>query len=124
MAIHIGKKVKEEMKRQGISVIEFGQRINRTRNVVYNIFERESIDTELLNKIGKVLKCDFFSLYSIQKEYNAINTKSYFVNEPSTLYNKLQNEEVKNLQKEIEALQNEVAYLKKINSLLENKKKK
>ena len=92
--------------------------------MVYNIFERESIDTELLNKIGKVLKCDFFSLYSIQKEFNLVNTKSYFVNEPETLYNKLQNEEVKNLHKEIEALQNEISYLKKINSLLENKTKK
>ncbi|MBL7912199.1 MAG: hypothetical protein JNJ41_14155 [Bacteroidia bacterium] len=123
MAIHIGKKIREELFRQGVSVIDFAKRINRSRNVVYNIFERESIDTALLNKIGKELKCDFFSLYSIQKEYNNSNTKSYFVNEPNTLYNKIQSEEIKTLQKQIEVLQNEVNYLKKINGLLEKKTK-
>lgn len=122
MAIHIGKKIREELYKQNISVIEFGNRINRSRNVVYDIFERESIDTGLLHKIGKELKVDFFSIYSIQKEYSYINTKSYLVNEPNTLYGKLQNEEVKNLQKQIEILQTEISYLKKINNLLENKK--
>jgi len=121
MAIHIGKKIREELRKQRISVIDFGQRINRTRNVVYDIFERESIDTGLLHKIGKELRVDFFSLYSIQKEYSYINTKSYLVTEPNTLYGKLQSEEVKNLQKQIDLMQTEINYLKKINSLLENK---
>ncbi|MBL7919227.1 MAG: hypothetical protein JNJ40_02870 [Bacteroidia bacterium] len=121
-AIHIGKKIREELYKQKISVIEFGKLINRSRNVVYDIFERESIDTGLLNKIGKVLKIDFFSIYSIQKEYNSGNTKSFHVNEPNTPYSKLPNEDVKNLQKQIEILQTEITYLKKINSLLENNK--
>jgi len=123
MAIHIGKKIKEELSKQDISVIDFAKKINRSRNVAYDIFERESIDTALLNKIGKVLKCDFFSIYSIQKEYNSESIKSYFVNEPSTVYNKIQNDEVKMFQKQIEVLQNEISYLKKINTLLENKKR-
>lgn len=120
-AIHIGKKIREELYKQKISVIEFGKLINRSRNVVYDIFERESIDTGLLNKIGKVLKIDFFSIYSIQKEYSSSNTKSFHVSEPNTLYGKNQNEELKNLQKQVEILQTEINYLKKINSLLENK---
>ncbi len=119
-AIHIGKKIREELYKQKISVIEFGKLINRSRNVVYDIFERESIDTGLLNKIGKVLKIDFFSIYSIQKEYSSSNTKSFHVNEPNTIYSKNQNEELKNLQKQVEILQTEINYLKKINSLLEN----
>ena len=121
MAIHIGRKIKEQLDRQGMSVIEFAKRINRSRNVAYDIFERESIDTGLLNKIGKELKCDFFSLYSIQKEYNNTNTKNYFVNEPNTHYGKIQNDEMKALQKQIEVMQTEINYLKKINSLLEKK---
>lgn len=123
MAIHIGKKIKEEVYRQGISVTEFAKKINRSRNVVYNIFERESIDTALLNNIGKELKCDFFSLYSIQREYTITNTKNFFVNEPNTFYGKLHTEELKTLQKHMEALQTEINYLKKINMLLESKKK-
>jgi hypothetical protein len=121
VAIHIGKKIKEEIYRQGVSVSGFAKKINRSRNVVYDIFERESIDTGLLNKIGKTLNCDFFSLYSAQKEYNTDNVKTFFANENSTTYIK-QSEEVKSLEKQIEILQNEIVYLKKIIALMENKK--
>ena len=38
--------------------------INRDRQVIYDIFKRESIDTELLQQISKVLNHDFFSYYS------------------------------------------------------------
>jgi len=111
------------MQRKGISVSAFAKKINRSRNVVYDIFERESIDTDLLNKISKVLSCDFFSLYSSQKEYNNDAVKSFNVQESSSGYGKLA-EEVKNLQQQNQNLSNEVAYLKKIIALLESKKKK
>lgn len=122
MAIHIGKKIKEELYSQGISVSAFAKKINRSRNVVYDIFERESIDTDLLNKIGKILNCDFFSLYSAQKEYSSSGIKHYHLTETPAQYLK-QSEELRIIQKQNEILQNEVAYLKKIVHLLENKKK-
>lgn len=123
MAIHIGKKIKEEVQQKGISVSAFAKKINRSRNVVYDIFERESIDTDLLNKISKVLSCDFFSLYSSQKEYNLDTVKSFHVHENAPAYGKL-TEEIKILQQQNQTLINEVAYLKKIIALLEAKKKK
>lgn len=43
---------------------EFAAAINRDRQVIYDIFKRESIDTELLQQISKVLNHDFFSYYS------------------------------------------------------------
>lgn len=43
---------------------EFAAAINRDRQVIYNIFKRESIDTELLQNIGRVLNYDFFAHYS------------------------------------------------------------
>lgn len=43
---------------------EFASLINRDRQVIYDIFKRESIDTELLQQISKVLNHDFFSYYS------------------------------------------------------------
>lgn len=121
MSIHIGKKIKEELYRQGVSVTEFAKKINRSRNVVYDIFERESIDTELLNKISRILNCNFFSLYTIQKEYTMHEVKHYMVNEPLPQYGRPE-DEVKLLQQQIEALQSEVAYLKKIIALLEDRK--
>jgi transcriptional regulator with XRE-family HTH domain len=122
MAIHVGKKIKEELYKQGISVSVFAKKINRSRNVVYDIFERESIDTELLGKIGKVLGFDFFNLYSSQKEYQHLSKNNTF-NENQNSYSK-QQEEIKLLKQQNETLLNEVAYLKKIIALMESKKKK
>lgn len=121
MAIHIGKKIKEEMYKQNISVSDFAKKINRSRNVVYDIFGRESIDTDLLNKIGKILNCDFFSMYSSQKEYSLDTVKHFNVNESAVSYGK-NSEQINTLQLQNQTLQNEVNYLKKIISLLENKK--
>jgi transcriptional regulator with XRE-family HTH domain len=118
MVIHIGKKVKEELYAQGISVTVFAKKISRSRNVVYDIFERESIDTNLLNKIAKILNVDFFSLYSSQKEFSLENIKHYNSGEPPPAYGK-HAEEILLLQQQNEALQKEVVYLKKIISLLE-----
>lgn len=122
MGIHIGKKIKEEVYSQGIPIVSFAKKINRSRNVVYNIFERESIDTDLLNKIGKVLDCDFFSLYSAQKEYAGENTRTFFAENPIA-YGKQYNE-LKALQKQNEALLTEISYLKKIVALMDVRKKK
>jgi transcriptional regulator with XRE-family HTH domain len=121
MVIHIGKKIKEELYNQKISVSVFAKKINRSRNVVYDIFERESIDTDLLNKISRVLNCDFFSVYSSQKEYAPDKVKNFNVNDPAILYGK-HNEEVDALKQQNQILLNEISYLKKIISLLEDKK--
>jgi transcriptional regulator with XRE-family HTH domain len=118
MSIHIGQMIKEELYAQGVSVSAFAKKINRSRNVVYNIFERESIDTGLLNKIAKVLNCDFFSRYSAQKELSHQNIRHY--SEPHNNYHR-QSEELALLQQQHETLKQEVAYLKKIVGLLESK---
>ncbi|MFL5764750.1 MAG: hypothetical protein ACJ77K_12470 [Bacteroidia bacterium] len=110
MAIHIGKKIKEELYRQDMSISTFARKINRSRNVVYDIFERESIDTALLNKIGLILHVDFFSLYSDQKEYRKEGLSFL--------------EQIRSLEKQNEILINEVNYLKKILNLMEKKPKK
>lgn len=123
MVIHIGKRIKEELYKQGVSVSVFAKKISRSRNVVYDIFERESIDTDLLNKIGKILNCDFFSLYSSQKEFSLDSVKHFNSGEPAALYGK-QAEEIQLLKQENEALQKEVVYLKKIITLLESSKPK
>ena len=61
--MHIGKKIKEVWKKSRLKGTEFAILINRDRQVIYDIFKRESIDTELLQKIGKVLNHDFFAYY-------------------------------------------------------------
>ena len=120
MNIHIGKKVKEELYQQGISVSVFAKKINRSRNVVYDIFERESIDTDLLQKISEVLKCNFFDLYTNYKKTKGEKTNS--VADTGANYHTT-SEYVQLLEQKNKTLENEIAYLKKIISLMENKKK-
>lgn len=56
----IGQLIKERIDAQNLQVTEFAKLIGTERSNVYNIFERESIDTGLLKKIGQVLHYDFF----------------------------------------------------------------
>ena len=62
--IHIGKKIKDVWRKSRLKGTEFASLINRDRQVIYDIFKRESIDTELLQQISKVLNHDFFLYYS------------------------------------------------------------
>ena len=64
--IHIGHVIHAKVKDKGITVTEFAQKINCNRTNIYNIFTRQSIDTDLLLRISQVLDYDFFKLYSQQ----------------------------------------------------------
>lgn len=62
--VHIGKKIKETVKKSHYSVSEFAKLINLTRDGAYKVFAKEIIDTEQLNKISRVLNHDFFKYFS------------------------------------------------------------
>jgi hypothetical protein len=122
MSIHIGQKIRERADELEIGPTKLGVMINTSKQNVYGIFKRKSIDTELLKKISEVLKKDFFQYYESA------------LHEDKDKYGKLSNKKVaeilKELQKckmEIETLKaeitsQEIQYLKKINQLLEKKK--
>lgn len=56
----IGALIESEVRRQGLSITEFADKIGSQRNNVYNIFKRSSMDLLLLKKISEVLKHNFF----------------------------------------------------------------
>jgi plasmid maintenance system antidote protein VapI len=60
MAIHIGKIIKETLKSKKMDVTAFSKKINYTRGNAYKIFNKTSIDTDLLIKISKVLGENLF----------------------------------------------------------------
>ena len=62
--LHIGKLIEEEMHRQERTPTWLAKKINCERPNVYYIFKQESINTDLLLKICRALKTDFFALYS------------------------------------------------------------
>lgn len=61
--VHIGKLIKNELQRQGRSVSWFAEQLYCDRTNVYDIFKRQSIDTELLVRISLILKYNFFHFY-------------------------------------------------------------
>lgn len=118
----IGKEIKRVLKERGMSISEFAKRINTHRRNVYDIFERKSIDSSLLQKISRVLGYDFFNLFKTQKFILPLlgdNSAEY----PS-------NSGQAKLKKQIESLESEIKLLKerlkdkdKIIELLEKKPK-
>lgn len=60
----IGRLIRDELARQERTVAWFARKIHCDRRNVYNIFERDFIDTGLLLKISDILHTDFFRLYS------------------------------------------------------------
>ncbi len=64
MLIHIGNKIREIFDSRGITISEFARRINMSRENVYDIFKRKTIDTGLLQIISGILEHDFFQYYS------------------------------------------------------------
>ncbi|TAL62761.1 MAG: XRE family transcriptional regulator [Bacteroidetes bacterium] len=106
MKDHVGKKIREAVKKSGMSVTEFARKINYSRRNIYSIFEKESIDTSLLKKIGDILERDFFVDYSLNaNRHSHIQSQ---VAEPQAGYGETK----------IQELMKEVEYLKEINSLL------
>lgn len=62
--IHIGHLIRQELIRQDRTPSWLARQINCERTNIYDIFERSSINTELLIKISTVLCKDFFAIYS------------------------------------------------------------
>lgn len=69
--IHIGEEIKKVFGERGFSVSEFARRIDKSRENVYDIFTRKTIDTGLLLTISKILDYDFFTFYTRNETKNA-----------------------------------------------------
>ena len=61
--IHIGKLIRQTMKAQGRKNTWLAERINCDASNVSKIYNRTSIDCELLKHISKALEVNFFELY-------------------------------------------------------------
>ena len=123
MKIHIGEKLKAQAKALRIGTTELAKSINTSKQNIYGIFKRESIDTALLQKFCKALNYDFFTFFIDQKLPPNIDTtegikkgKAYTSSEGDLEYNILKSQ--------LMDLKEKYELVKKVNVLLEEKKKK
>ncbi len=63
--LYIGEKIKDRMEARGLTPTTLGKKIGTSSQNVQDIFKRQSIDAELLQKISKALDYDFFDFYKI-----------------------------------------------------------
>lgn len=62
--MHIGQIIRQELEDQGRTVVWFAQQLSYSRTNIYKIFDRASIDTDVLLRISLILGVDFFEVYS------------------------------------------------------------
>ena len=113
MSVHIGKIIKKLVKKKGISVTEFAGRINYSRRNVYEIFDRETIDTGLLIKINKVLEENLFLNYINDSDISNMKESKSTMEEMKEVLNGIK-AEVQNL-KDVNRLQKDKSPRKKSN---------
>ena len=120
LMVHIGQKIRKVVNEQRIPVKEFASKINKSRTVVYNIFERQTIDTGLLINIGSALKHNFFLHYVDDNEFSAVKDENQaYIKRDEEI--KLLKTELQQNKKEISELKEKLELTKKINTLLEEK---
>ena len=61
---HMGNLIKAVFDKSGLSVSELARRIHCERTNVYNILKNPDINTAVLMRISKALKCNLFAHYS------------------------------------------------------------
>ncbi len=116
MRIHIGEKLKERADELRMGPTELANLVSTSKQNIYGIYKRESIDCSLLQKFCKALSYDFFSYY--------INIKLLPHTDPSNKKSKTYpNPEYDLLNNQLMDLKEKYELLKKVNTLLEQKKK-
>ena len=70
----MGSRVREVFIKSGLSVQQFADMIPCRVGNIYKIYEREEINTSLLIKICKILKYDFFKLYSQELQLEPVDS--------------------------------------------------
>lgn len=64
--IHIGHLIREQLKADNRSVSWLAREIHCTRNNVYKIFNKPSLDGDLILKISVVMNFNFFQYYTAE----------------------------------------------------------
>ena len=122
MAINIGEKVKLRAKQLRIGPTELGKLIDTSKQNVYGIYKRKSIDAEILRKLSAALNYDFFEYYRIPEDTNKI------VMDPGAKYGQKNQKyvplkEYQKLKAEYDNLKEKFELLKRVNELLEKRSK-
>ena len=69
--MHIGKRIKEVLAEQGKTSLWLARQLSYNRTTMYKIYDKASLDTQILLRISRIMNYDFFQEFS--KELASIN---------------------------------------------------
>ena len=64
--LHIGQLIREQLKEDQRNASWLAREIGCTRNHVYKVFRKSSLDTDLLLHISKAIQFNFFHYYTAE----------------------------------------------------------
>lgn len=75
--INLGELIREKVTEKGLSDAEFARSVGIARqNVRKTVFEKASLDTNLLCEISEVLECNLFDYFKSNKEDDKTELKA------------------------------------------------
>ena len=119
MALNIGEKIRLRAKQLRIGPTELGKLINTSKQNVYSLYQRKSVDAETLRKLSAALEYDFFEYYRMPDETIKVLENDQKYEKGNSKLISLR--DYQKLKLEYENLKEKYEMLKKINSLLEKK---
>jgi hypothetical protein len=122
MSVNIGEKVRLRAKELRIGPTELGALLNTSKQNIYSIYKRKSLDAETLRKLSVALKRDFFDYFKPENLPETVldKTEKYTLEKDKLI---AYSEYVK-LKTDYDHLKEKYELLKKVNQLLEGKSKK
>ncbi len=121
MSVHIGEKIKARAKQLRIGPTELASLVNTSKQNIYGIYKRKTVDTELLKKLSLVLKCDFFDYYYDKQWLKTFNEDQATYHKSNTKNTVTENPELLALKKELQDLKEKYELLQKLYKLTEEK---
>ena len=76
--MHIGRILQQKLKDEGKTVVWLAGELGCHRTNVYNLFDKYSIDTQLLQRISVIMNFNFFSLLE-EETYTKFDEKNHKV---------------------------------------------
>jgi transcriptional regulator with XRE-family HTH domain len=115
----IGERIKDVFEAKKMKLKDFAEAIGVARQNVYRIFEKDTIDIDLLLQISTVLEHDFIRYYT-----NKLSDNTSFGS--VILHKRLESDsdkEIEQLKNELKLAKKEIDYLSKIIELMEERTK-
>jgi hypothetical protein len=110
--MHIGEKVRARAKELRMGPTELAKKIRTSKQNVYGIYTRTSIDTALLQKLSKALEFDFFVYYGTTGSNTASSPQAPYAKRNNKKSGINAEDDVVSLQKELTELREKYALLR------------